>query len=129
MAAGFTLIELVMVIVILGILSATLTPKYTTLVDEAERSTVKGVAGSLASAGTVNWGICKASGRANVPGSSCKTVARCEDVWQLIEPEEAVALNEKYDIDEGGLFNNGIASCVLRRSAAIAASFTLLATP
>jgi MSHA pilin protein MshA len=52
---GFTLIELVMVIVILGILAATALPKFLDLTGDAEQAAVKGVAGAVSSAGTANY--------------------------------------------------------------------------
>ena len=48
--AGFTLIELVIVIIILGILAVTAAPKFLNLQDDARTSTLKGVEGSLMSA-------------------------------------------------------------------------------
>ena len=48
--SGFTLIELVVVIVILGILAATAAPKFIDLTGDARISVMKGVQGSIQSA-------------------------------------------------------------------------------
>ena len=51
--AGFTLIELVIVIVILGILAAAALPRFTDLSTEARTSAINGLAGSIRSAASI----------------------------------------------------------------------------
>ncbi|MDP2366720.1 MAG: prepilin-type N-terminal cleavage/methylation domain-containing protein [Rhodoferax sp.] len=52
---GFTLIELVMVIVILGILAAVAIPKFVDLKSDAQTAALLGVVGGINSASAVNY--------------------------------------------------------------------------
>jgi len=59
---GFTLIELVVVIVILGILAAFAIPRFVGVATDARASAVKGLAGSLRSSAALAHGLALARG-------------------------------------------------------------------
>lgn len=77
---GFTLIELIMVIVILGILAAAAVPRFMDLSGNAQTAAAQAIAASLSSASSMNAAACKVKSAGALPA-----ITTCAGVASLLE--------------------------------------------
>ncbi len=94
--AGFTLIELIMVIVILGILAAVAVPKFFNLQDDAKVAAEMGVAGGVRS------GIGIIHGSLITKYASINTSSAADVTAVLQEVTGISGINQAYDSDRDG---------------------------
>jgi MSHA pilin protein MshA len=101
--SGFTIIELVVVIAILGILAAIAIPKFFNISGDAQTSAVKGVAGALSAANAENYAV------RTEKTTNGGAVTNCTDIGTLLQG----GLPSGYTITSGSVGLNVTLSCTV----------------
>ncbi len=111
---GFTLIELVIVIAIIGILSAVAIPKFINLSSNAQTAATNAVAGALGAANASNYAARKLSSSLGV------AVANCTDVSSALQG----GLPTGYTITSAAAAADTTVTCTLTGPSSTSATFS-----
>lgn len=133
--AGFTLIELVIVIIILGILAVTAAPKFLNLQDDANKAAAQGVAAAVQSGAQLVYSRSAIDGTEKIESGASVAVGTSSATitWGYPTADKAgigqvVTLDGGWAVDDSGVFSTDQAnSCevIYNAPAAEGASFSV----
>ncbi len=114
--SGFTLIELIAVMVIVGILAATAVPKFINLSGEAQIAATDSIAGSIESASALNHAVDIAI-EAGLSSDPLTTITACTDAGSLLSGGMPTGYAATADASGTAVADKVAGDCILTHTA------------